>query len=223
MKNARKIRMIPEHGDVFGGDPKLQFNFFWLAVHNAIPMPANGGVRKNSFRQPLADQLQFLSALCVRFGVSHFESLECVENNLRDDQPGVFLVVGGNDIPWRILGTCCTKAFLICLHVMLPEFSFLDVHNAEFPVLFRLVDAFEKALSLLLLRQVEIELYDEGSVAVKVSLQIHNGTIPIAPDCLLIVQSVGESFAAKNLGMDAGNQNLFVVGSVEDADPPAFR
>ena len=46
MKNARKIRMIPENSDIFGGDPKLQFNFFWLAVHNAIPMPANGGQTK---------------------------------------------------------------------------------------------------------------------------------------------------------------------------------
>src|SRR5665811_2473778 len=117
----------------------------------------------------------------------------------------------------------CIRDSLIDLHIVLPEFSLLDIRNAEFPVLFRLVDAFEKALALLLLRQVEIELYDADSVAVEVSLQIHNRTKPIAPDCLLVVQGVRESFAAENLGMDAGNQNLFVVGSVENADPPAFR
>ena len=30
-------------------------------------------------------------------------------------------------------------------------------------------------------------------------------------------------FAAQNLGMHAGDQNLLVIGSVEDADPAAFR
>ena len=42
MKSGRKIRMIPEYGDIFGSNPKFQFNFFWLAVHNALPMLANG-------------------------------------------------------------------------------------------------------------------------------------------------------------------------------------
>src|ERR1039458_5861534 len=217
MKNARKIRMIPEHGDVFGGDPKLQFNFFWLAVHNAIPMPANGGVRKNSFRQPLADQLQFLSALCVRFGVSHFESLECVENNLRDDQPSIFLVVGGNDIPRRLPGACRTEAFLISLHILLPEFPLLDIRKAEFPVLCRLVNARQKALSLLLLREVEEELDYADSVAVEVLLQIHNRTIPVVPDLLVVMRRVRNRFAAENLGMHTDDQYLLVIGDRKDA------
>src|SRR5664280_690838 len=223
MKNARKIRMIPENSDIFGSDPKLQFNFFWLAVHNAIPMPANGGVRKNSFRQPLADQLQFLSALCVRFGVSHFESLECVENNLRDDQPGVFLVVGGNDIPRRVPGACRTEAFLIRLHVLFPEFPLLDIRKAEFPVLFRHIDALKKTLSLFLLRDVEEKLDDAGSVAVEVLLQIHNRTIPVAPDLLVVMRRVRNRFAAENLGMHTDDQYFLVIGSVKDPDPPAFR
>jgi hypothetical protein len=42
MKSARKIRMTPEHRDVFGSNPKLQFNFFWPTVHDALPMPADG-------------------------------------------------------------------------------------------------------------------------------------------------------------------------------------
>jgi hypothetical protein len=36
MKNASKMRMIPERDDIFGSDPKLQFNFFWLTVHGAL-------------------------------------------------------------------------------------------------------------------------------------------------------------------------------------------
>jgi hypothetical protein len=31
------MRMIPEHNDIFGSDPKLQFNFFCLTVHNTLP------------------------------------------------------------------------------------------------------------------------------------------------------------------------------------------
>ena len=48
-------------------------------------------------------------------------------------------------------------------------------------------------------------------------------TIPVVPHSLLIERGVWEPFAAENLRLDAGNQHLLVVGSVEDADPPAFR
>jgi hypothetical protein len=42
------------------------------------------------------------------------------------------------------------------------------------------------------------------------------------PDRLLVEQSIREPLAAKILWMDAGDQNLFVIGPVEDADPSAF-
>jgi hypothetical protein len=35
------MRMIPQHGYILGSDPKLQFNFFWPTVHDALPMPAD--------------------------------------------------------------------------------------------------------------------------------------------------------------------------------------
>ena len=37
------------------------------------------------------------------------------------------------------------------------------------------------------------------------------------------MRRVREPFAAENLGMHADDQHLLVIGSVEDADPPAFR
>ncbi len=83
-------------------------------------------------------------------------------------------------------GACRTEAFLIRLHVVLPEFSLLDVRKAEFPVLFRLVDACEEALSLLFVREVEEELDDAGSVDMEMSLQIHDRPIPVAPDRLVV-------------------------------------
>ena len=54
-------------------------------------------------------------------------------------------------------------------------------------------------------------------------LQIHDGTIAIMPNCLLIVGRVRQSFTAENFRVDAHDQHLLVVGSVEDADPPALR
>ena len=65
---------------------------------------------------------------------------------------------------------------------MLPEFPLLDVGQAEFPVLFGLVDAREKALALLLLRKVEEEFDDARPVGVKMFLQIRDRTITVVPD-----------------------------------------
>src|ERR1035437_5383387 len=160
---------------------------------------------------------------CARFWISHFKSFERIEYNLRYNQPSVFLVIGGNDIPGRVPGACRTEAFLIRLHVLLPEFPLLNIRKAEFPVLFRHIDALKKTLSLFLLREVEEILDDAGSVAVELSLHIHDRTIPAVPNFLVGVRRVRDPFAAKNLGMHADDKHLLVVGSVEDTDPPAFR
>jgi hypothetical protein len=176
-----------------------------------------------SFCQPLADRLQFLPALCARFGVSHLESFERIKYNLRYNQPSVFLIVGGNDIPGCIPGACRTEAFLIGLHILFPELPLLNIRNAEFPVLFRHFDTLKETLSLLLLREMQKKLDDAGSIAVEMSLQVHDGTIPLVPDFLVVMRRVWDLFAAENPGMHADDQHLLVVGSVEDADAPAFR
>ncbi len=70
---------------------------------------------------------------------------------MRNDQPGVLLVVGRHDVPGRRFCAGGAQTGLIGLHILLPVISFLNVGQAEFPVLFRFVDAFEKALPLLFL------------------------------------------------------------------------
>ena len=67
-----------------------------------------------------------------------------------------------------------TEAFLIGLHVLLPEFSLGNVSSAEFPIFFRFIDARQKALSLFLFGEVEEELDDPSSVVVEVPLQIQD-------------------------------------------------
>ena len=79
---------------------------------------------------------------------------------------------------------------------MLPKFPLRDIRKTEFPVLVRLVDARQKALSLLLLREVEEELDDAGSVDVEVPLQIHDRTIPVVPDFLVVMRRVRDRFAS---------------------------
>ena len=139
------------------------------------------------------------------------------------NQPSILFVVGGNDIPGGATGACRSEASLIGLHVVLPQFSLGNVRSTEFPVLFRFVDACQEALSLLLLREVKKEFDDAGSIAMEVFLQIHDRTIPVVPDLLVVMRRVRDRFAAENLGVHAEDQHLLVIGPIENADLPAFR
>ena len=67
------------------------------------------------FLELLADRLQFLVALRGRLRVGHLESFEGIEDDLGYDQPGVLLVVGGNDIPGRVARARRAQAFLVRL------------------------------------------------------------------------------------------------------------
>src|ERR1019366_1663546 len=202
---------------------QLYYLLTLLAAESAVDWLSSTSKRDFSFRELLPDFKQFLATLVARFRIGHFKTFKRIENNTRNDQPSVLFVIGGNDIPVRVPGARCAEAFFIRLHVPHPEVPLRDIHNAEFPILFRLIDALEETLSLLLLRQVEVEFDDAGSVAVEVSLEIHDGAIPVAPNRLLVERGVGEPFAAENLRMNAGDQHLLIVGPVEDADPAPFR
>jgi hypothetical protein len=106
---------------------------------------------------------------------------------------------------------------------VLPVFSLVNVRKAEFPVLLRLINAIEESLSLLPLRQVKEELDDPGAVSVEMLLQVRDGAIPVLPKVVLIDQLIWKPLAAENLRMHANHEHLLVVGTIEDADPPAFR
>ena len=67
-------------------------------------------------------------------------------------------------------------------HVILPECSLVHISLAEFPVLLGIVDAFEKAFSLLFLRNVEKELNHSCSVPVKMRFQVEDRAIAFLPD-----------------------------------------
>src|SRR6266404_4019624 len=139
----------------------------------------------------------------THFRVRHFQRVERIENDLRNDQPGVLLVIGGDDIPGRFASACRTEALLKSRHIALPELSLLNIGKAEFPIFVRLIDALKKAFSLLVFRQVEIEFDNPGAVEVQVSFQTHNGPKSALPDDLLFERSTCNSLSAENLGVHA--------------------
>ena len=57
----------------------------------------------------------------------------------------------------------------------------------------------------------------------KVLLQVCNGAIPLLPNVLLVAQLFRKSVAAENLRMHSNDQHFLVIGTVENADPAAFR
>src|SRR5208283_2983206 len=178
--------------------------------------------RRTLALQFLADGRQFTSARRVRFGIRHSKSFERIEDDPGNDQLGIPLVIGGYDVPRGHACACRAQTFLISLRVLLPVFPLLYVRHAEFPVLLRLIDAREKALSLLLLGQMQVELDDAGSIAGEVLLQPHDGAIAIEPDRLAMARGVGEAFAAEDFGVHANDEHLLVMRSIEDSDPAAL-
>src|SRR5450759_1020607 len=175
------------------------------------------------FHQLFANQLQFPLVFRAGLWIGQFERLERVENDLGNDQPRILFVVGGNDIPGRIARTGSTQAFFIGLHVLFPEFPLLDIREAELPVLVGRIDALEESLALFLFRKVQEELDDPRAVAVEMFLHVHDGAIALLPDGFLIRQPIRNTLGLQNLRMHANDQHLLVIGSVEDADPPALR
>jgi hypothetical protein len=99
-----------------------------------------------------ADGFQFPQAFRGGFGICHFKFIERVKDNLRNDDPGILLVIGANDVPGRVMGARRGQAGPISLHIMPPEFSLVNIRKTEFPVFVRLVDAFEESPSLFVLR-----------------------------------------------------------------------
>ena len=76
-----------------------------------------------------ADGFQFRLVLFGICGIVHAESTQRVKNNLRDDQPGVFLFVGRDNIPRGVMRAGCANALLVSLRVVLPKRPLVNVCN----------------------------------------------------------------------------------------------
>jgi len=141
-----------------------------------LPCRRHAGSEALERSELVADRFQFSLAFCGHYRVGHLEITERIQDNLGNNQPGILFVVGGDDVPRRVMGAGGAQASLISLRVLLPVFPLVDVRDAELPVLARLIDALEEAFALLAFREMEEELDDPGSIAVEMFLQVNDGT-----------------------------------------------
>lgn len=74
--------------------------------------------------------------------------MERTKDSLGHNHPRVLRIIGEDEIPRRVMDAGRVQASLIRLQVMLPVFPLLNARKAEFPVLLRLTEALEDALSL---------------------------------------------------------------------------
>jgi hypothetical protein len=92
-----------------------------------------------------------------------------------------------------------------------PELALAEVALGELPVLFGIVDAGLEAAGLLLIGDVEEELEEDDVVVVKHALELDD-----VFDMLLELAGGDEL-------VDAGDEDVLVVGAVEDFDHAAWR
>src|SRR5665213_2089335 len=81
------------------------------------------------------------------------------------------------------------------------------------------VDALKEAPALLGLGEVQEELDDAGAVAVQVLLEFDDGTVPALPERRLFGQLGRQALGRKDLGVNLYDEDLLVIGPVEDPDP----
>src|SRR5664279_2898 len=176
-----------------------------------------------SLREALAQRQQLLASRRAGLRIGQLQLSQRIEDDPGNDQAAASLVVGWDDVPGRSTRARCAEALFVGGHVVLPDLAFLDVGEAEFPVLVGIVDAFEEAFALLFLREVEKEFDDPGAVDPEMSFQVDDRPIPLLPDAVRVGRNIGQAFAAQNLRVNARDQHFLVVGAVEDADAPALR
>ena len=98
-----------------------------------------------------------------------------------------------------------------------------DVGFVELPVLFRAVDAAEEALFLLVLGDVEEELGDADAVGVAVGLEVADVFVAFVEELFHVLGGfLGQALVVDDdVGVDLADEDLLVVGAIEDADATA--
>ena len=132
------------------------------------------------------------------------------------------LVIGRNHPPRRPLRARVPQRTLEGVLIGVPVRSFVDVSLGELPVLCRVRESREKATSLLRLRHVKEELEDNRAIAHEMPLE----GIDIVVSCFPEPSGSrpgGKLLLLQDLRVDANNENVLVVGPVEDPYAAALR
>src|SRR5262245_2287053 len=147
---------------------------------------------------------------------------ECVEDHGRGGEPGEGLVVGGDHVPRSPgrarIGEHVRERGLVGV----PVPALLDVGGAELPVALRIVDPGEQPVALLVAADVQEDLDDPVALLGQVVLPVVDLAVAPFPDAA-VLELRRDLLAIEDLGMDADDQHLLVVGAVEDPDVTALR
>ncbi len=115
---------------------------------------------------------QFAPPRRAGFGITQLQRGDGVEQNTRHDEACIWLVIGGNDVPRRVMSAGSAQAFRVGLHILLPILSLLHIRGGKLPILPRCVDPVEEAPALLLFREVQKKFDDLRAIAIEMALQI---------------------------------------------------
>src|SRR6267142_353228 len=223
--DAGQYRML------FGGERGIRTLDTGLSPYNALAgrplrplghLSDAGGILHAPGDEQAADRVQLPAPAGIEPRILQVQAAQRIDDDLRNDQPRIRLVVRRHHVPRREALAGGAQAGLVSLHVVLPVAALLDVGQAEFPVLPGIVDARQEALALLLLRYVKEELEHARAVAVQVALEVRDRLVALFPR-LFFAAPVGNAFAAQDLRAHADDQDFLVIRAVEDADTPALR
>src|SRR5215472_9455321 len=165
---------------------------------------------------------QLLLPLGVDFRVSEIELLHCFHCCCCDDEPSEPFVVGRHDVPWRRLGRSSSDSFFESVHVVAPITPLVHVRTREFPVLLRIVEALQEPLLLLCARYMQEELQDDSPLPGEVVLEVSDVGEPLVPNALAH-QMGRKPLPLQDVLVHTHNENLLVIGPVEDSYPPTLR
>ena len=107
------------------------------------------------------------------------------------------------------------------LLVVVPVGALLGVVGAELPVLLGLVDAGQEPAALLLLADVQEQLDEAEALVGQVVLPVVDLAEAPVPDAA-VLELGRDLLAGEDLGVDPDDEDLLVVGAVEDADVAAL-
>src|SRR5215469_17266539 len=165
-----------------------------------------------------AHRLQFLLLLRIDRWVSEVEVLHRFHNGCSDEESGKPFVVSRHHVPWCAFRCRSSNRLLERVHIVAPELALMHIRGRELPMLVWPVEALHEALLLLLARHVQEELENDRPLPSEVILEVRNVEEPLAPDAFAHERR-GQLLSLQDMLVNAHNEDLLVVRSVEDPDP----
>ena len=120
-------------------------------------------------------------------------------------------VVGGDDVPGRPRGAAFSQGVLIGAGVVVPVLALLEIVQRQLPIAGGILHAGQESLLLLLLANVQEKFQDGDAAGVQHAFEFVDVPVALRPNFF------------GNQAVDAGDEHVFVVRTVEDSDIASAR